>query len=115
MKYLCLVHQHEDRLAGMQPRERWAFEEGLREYADSLRRAGHLLTGHLLEPAASGTQVRVRGGRPLVTDADTRSPEPLAAFFLLDARDLNEAIQLAARNPSARLGVIEVRPVRDLP
>jgi hypothetical protein len=115
MQYLCLVHQGDDRLAGMGTREQRAFEDALREYADSLRRAGHLVAGDLLEPGSAGVLVRVRGGRISVSSApEAWSAETLSAFFLLDARDLNEAIQLATRNPSARSGPIEIRPVRPL-
>jgi hypothetical protein len=116
MKYLCLVHQRDDRLAGMGTGAHRAFEDALREYADSLRRAGHFVAGDLLEPGSAGVLVRIRGGRLSVSSApEDRSAETLSAFFLLDARDLNEAIQLATRNPSARLGPIEIRPVRVLP
>jgi len=116
MKYLCLVHQSDDRLAGMGPGERRVSEDELREYVDRLRRAGHFVAGDLLEPGSAGVLVRVRGSQLLVSSApEARSAEALAAFFLLDARDLNEAIQLATRNPSARIGPIEIRPVRSLP
>jgi hypothetical protein len=116
MKYLCLVHQSDDRLTGMGTGDRRAFEEELREYADCLRRAGHFVVGDLLEPGSAGVLVRVRGGRLSVSSPpEARSADALAAFFLLDARDLNEAIQLATRNPSARIGPIEIRPVRPLP
>jgi hypothetical protein len=96
--------------------EHQAFENELREYVDSLRRAGHFVAGDLLEPGSAGVLVRVRGDRLSVSSApETRTAGSLSAFFLLDARDLNEAIQLATRNPSARIGPIEIRPVRALP
>ena len=108
MKYLCLVYLDA---------ERWAACSDL-ECADYVQQlvAGHrLLAAEPLHPAHTATTVRVRGGEVTLFDgpfAETR--EMLAGFYLIDAKDLNEAIQLAAGIPPARYGSVEVRPVREL-
>ena len=108
MKYLCLVYAEEKKLEGWPDAECMAC-------AESFQKGGQLLAAEPLYPVHSATTVRVRNGEVSVTDgpfAETR--EQLAGFYLLDARDLNEAIQLAAKIPPARVGSIEVRPVREL-
>lgn len=116
MKYLCLVYYDEKAMAAM-PRQVWDdLNQECIACGDSLRAGGHFLGGEPLEPTHTAATVRVRNGRVAVTDgpfAETR--EQLAGFYLLDARDLNEAIQLASRIPPARYGCVEVRPVRQLP
>jgi hypothetical protein len=112
MKYLCLIYRDERELAAL-PRhqaEVWMAEH--RAFDDDLRKSGRHIAAVVLEPVETATTVRVRGGKVSVTDgsfAETR--EQLGGFFLIDARDLNEAIQVAAGIPSARLGSVEVRPI----
>jgi hypothetical protein len=82
---------------------------------DELRASGHFITGTPLHPPHTATTVRVRNGRVSVTDGPfAETKEQLAGFYLIDARDLNEAIQLASRIPPAQFGSIEVRPTREL-
>ena len=108
MKYLCLVYIEEQKLKAVADRECAAFSEGLRQQ-------GHRLAAEALQPVDTATTVRVRNGRLSVTDGPfAETKEQLAGFYLIDARDLNEAIQLAAKIPPAREGSIEVRPVREL-
>jgi hypothetical protein len=77
--------------------------------------SGHFLGGAPLHPVHTATTVRVRNGRPTITDGPfAETKEALAGFYLVDARDLNEAIQLASKIPPARFGSIEVRPLREL-
>ena len=77
--------------------------------------SGHFITGAPLHPVHTATTVRVRNGRPTVTDGPfAETKEALAGFYLIEARDLNEAIQLAARIPPAKFGSIEIRPTREL-
>jgi hypothetical protein len=84
-------------------------------YGDSLDVAGHRIAAEALQPVHTATTVRVRNGRVSVTDGPfAETKEQLAGFYLVDAKDLNEAIQLAAKIPPARVGSIEVRPVRQL-
>jgi hypothetical protein len=108
MKYLCLVYSEEGKLEAISDSECMAF-------GDELRAGGHRLAAEALQPVQSATTVRVRNGRLSLTDGPfAETKEQLAGFYLIDARDLNEAIQLAAKIPPARVGSIEVRPVREL-
>ncbi len=108
MKYLCLVYMEADKLHAVPDRECLAFGEGLRS-------GGHMLAAEALQPIDTATTVRVRHGKVSVTDGPfAETKEQLAGFYLIDARDLNDAIQVAAKIPPAREGSIEVRPVRQL-
>jgi hypothetical protein len=108
MKYLCLVYLEEGKLHAVPDRECLASGEGLRQ-------RGLLVAAEALEPIDSATTVRVRNGAVSVTDGPfAETKEQLAGFYLIDARDLNEAIQVAAKIPPAREGSVEVRPVREL-
>jgi hypothetical protein len=108
MKYVCLVYMDGQTLDAVSDRECQAF-------GDELRASGRYLGGQALQPVQSATTVRVRNGRTAVTDGPfAETKEQLAGFYLIDARDLNEAIQIASRIPPARVGSIEVRPVREL-
>jgi hypothetical protein len=108
MKYLCLVYLEKSKLRAVPDRE----------CADSgagFRQRGLLVAAEALEPVETATTVRVRNGRTAVTDGPfAETKEQLAGFYLIEARDLNEAIQVAAKIPPAREGSIEVRPVREL-
>jgi len=108
MKYLCLVYLEQDKLHAVPDRECMA-------YGDGLRQNGGLLAAEALQPIDTATTVRVRNGRLSVTDGPfAETKEQLAGFYLVEARDLNEAIQTAAKIPPAREGCVEVRPVRQL-
>jgi len=108
MKYACLVYLDETLRETVPDRECKAFGEGLRA-------RGCLLGGEALRPSHTATVVRVRNGGVALTDGPfAETKEQLAGFYLIDAADLNEAIQIAARIPPARVGSIEVRPVREL-
>ncbi|MCL4762939.1 MAG: YciI family protein [Burkholderiales bacterium] len=108
MKYACLVYLDETLRETVPDRECKAFGDGLRA-------RGCLLGGEALRPSHTATVVRVRNGGVALTDGPfAETKEQLAGFYLIDAADLNEAIQIAARIPPARVGSIEVRPVREL-
>ena len=114
MKYLCLIYDEESKLAAMPKDEADAFMGGYFAFTEQLRAAGQYVAGEALHPVHTATTVRIRGGRLATTDgpfAETR--EQLGGFYLVEARDLNEALQIAARIPSAHTGTIEVRPVVD--
>jgi hypothetical protein len=115
MKYLCLVYADEATLNAMpQPEVDALIDETLANNQE-LAASGRLLRAEALEQVAAATTVRVRNRRLSATDgpfAETR--EQLGGFVLVEARDLNEAIQLAGRIPAARIGSVEVRPVIDL-
>ncbi len=114
MKYLCLAYEDEAIFADM-PRSQWdALRAETLAYASSLRASGHLLSAEPLQSARSAVTVRVRDRRVATTDGPfAETKEQLGGFFLIEARDLNEAIQISAQWPSARFGTIEVRPLED--
>jgi hypothetical protein len=108
MKYLCLVYLEEQKLHAVPDAECLASGEGFRN-------RGLLIAAEALEPVATAATVRVRNGTMSVTDGPfAETKEQLAGFYLIDAHDLNEAIQVAAKIPPAREGSVEVRPVREL-
>ena len=115
MKYLCLIYHDEKQLAAMPKAEMSALNARHLEFNDGLVDSGHFIEAEALHPAADTACVRVRNGRTSVTDGPfAETKEMVAGFYFIEARDLNEAIQVAARIPSAPLGTIEVRPCRDL-
>lgn len=115
MKYLCLVYYEEKDVYSMPPPQWKSLVGECLAYGEDVRRSGHFVGGEALQPVSTARTVRVRNGKVTTTDgpfAETR--EQLAGFYLMEARDLNEAIQVASRIPPARLGSIEIRPIRDL-
>ena len=114
MRYLCLAYEEEralDTLSG----EQWAaLRQDTLDYVEDLRRSGRLVLTHALQSVQNATTVRVRHNRLSTTDGPfAETKETLGGFFLIEATDLNEAIQVAAKWPSARLGSIEVRPIEE--
>ena len=108
MKYLCLVYMAERTLADIPDSECMA-------YGDSLRKSGRYVAAEALQRVETATTVRVRNGKVSLTDGPfAETKEQLAGFYLIDAKDLDEAVQIAAKIPPARVGSIEVRPVREL-
>ena len=108
MKYLCLVYLEEQKLHAVPDRECIAC--GAR-----MRNSGALMAAEALQPVDTATTVRGRNGRVSITDGPfAETKEQLAGFYLIEARDLNDAIQVAAKIPPAREGSVEVRPVREL-
>ena len=108
MKYLCLVYLESGKLHACADSE-------CKAYGDALAESGRRIAAEALQPVHTATTVRVRDGKVSVTDGPfAETKEQLAGFYLVDARDLNEAIRVASRIPPARFGSIEVRPVREL-
>jgi hypothetical protein len=108
MKYMCLVYGEEQLTQTIDDRECVANGEALRQ-------AGHYVAAESLQPVSTAATVRVRNGRVTVTDGPfAEAKEVIAGFYLIEARDLEEATALAAKIPPARVGAIEVRPVRQL-
>lgn len=115
MKYLCLVYYDESQLEAMTKTEWESLVGECLDCAGGLRDSGQLLAGEALQPTHTATTVRVRNGRTATTDGPfAETKEQLAGFYLLEARDLNDAVQAASKIPPARYGSIEVRPIRDL-
>jgi hypothetical protein len=115
MKYVCLCYDEEKKLKAMRQSEWDAVVREVRAYNDELRKKGRLIAAQALQSVETATTVRVRDGKVSTTDGPfAETKEQLGGFFLINARDLNEAVQVASRLPGARLGCIEVRPVREL-
>jgi hypothetical protein len=113
MKYMLLVYMNENAMNGSEREECYAESTALTQELHARRQ---YITASPLQPVATATSVRVRDGKRLVTDGPfAETHEQLGGFYLIDAKDLNEAISIAARVPPARKGTIEVRPVMELP
>lgn len=108
MKYLCLVYGEERNIRTLDDHECLAFDQ-------DLRASGRCVASEALQPVETATTLRVRNGKLSVSDGPfAETKEQLAGFYLIEARDLNEALELASRIPPARVGSIEVRPVRPI-
>jgi hypothetical protein len=108
MKYLCLVYLDESRLNELP-------DEDCVAYDGVIRNSGHCVASEALESVQTATTVRVRDGKVSITDGPfAETKEQLTGFYLIDAKDLDEAIAIAAKIPPARVGSIEVRPVRPI-
>lgn len=115
MKFLCLAYEEESKLNELSRPEWDVLRSETLAYVDILQKSGHLILTNALQSAHTAATVRVREGNLSVTDgpyAETR--EQLGGFFLLEARDRREAVELASSWPSARLGSIEVRPIEEV-
>jgi len=116
MRYLLLCCHEEKKLDSMSKSECDAIMEETMVYCEALKKSGHLLAVDQLEPIHTAKSVRARNGKLSVTDGPfAETKEQLGGYFLISARDLNEAIQVASKFPSVRFGTMEVRPVRDFP
>ena len=116
MKYLCLVYYDEKNLDALSKSEFDALVGEAHAYNDVMRKGGHYVVSNALESVKTATTLRFRNGKLSTTDGPfAETKEQLGGFILIEARDLNEAIQVAAKIPPARLGCIEVRPIRELP
>lgn len=115
MKYLCLVYFEPQVLSALSPSEDAELTRESLAYDQELDKRGQLILAHALQPVSSATTVRVRNGRLSTTDGPfAETKEILGGFILIEARDLNEAIQAASGIPLAKLGSIEIRPIMRL-
>ena len=114
MRYLCLIYDEEKKLATMSKGDSEAFMGEYGAFTEAIKKSGHFLAGEALQPVHTATTVRVRNGKLSSTDGPfAETKEQLGGFYLINARDLNDAIQVASRIPSARLGSIEVQPIME--
>ena len=112
MKYLCLVYFDEKTFATApgRPSDKECFASG-----EAMQKSGHYVAAEPLEPTITAKSVRVRNGKVSITDGPfAETKEQLGGFYLIEAEDMDEALRLAAKIPPARVGTIEVRPVRTL-
>ena len=116
MKYLCLIYADETLWDRLPKTDELNMMAEYRAFGEDVKRSGHLVSGFRLRPSSAATTVRVRNGSMSTTDGPfAETKEQLGGFYLIDARDLNEAVQVAGRIPGARLGSIEVRPIWEPP
>jgi hypothetical protein len=116
MKYLLLIYENESAWASILEDEKGRIYQEYMDYSKRIRKNGNYVAGEALQPVSSATTVRVRNGKTLTTDgpfAETR--EQLGGFFMVEAKDLDEAIKLAGGIPAVRTGSIEVRPILPTP
>ena len=116
MKYMLLIYEAEANFAKQSKEQMAALMGDYRGFSQSIAQSGHYKAGDQLHPVSAATTVRVRNGKRQTTDgpfAETR--EQLGGYYLIDAKDLDEAIGIAARIPGAQTGSIEVRPVFERP
>jgi hypothetical protein len=112
MQYLLLIYDSENVWNDMPEEERGKLFAEYGEFTQSIIKSGNFKSGEALEPVAKATTLRVRNGKRLTTDGPfAETKEQLGGYYLVDAKDLDEALSIAARIPSARIGSIEVRPV----
>ena len=115
MKYMLLIHDDEKGLQALSDGDRRAMMGEYRKFTEEIRASGHYKAGSQLQPTRSATSVRVRQGKRLVTDGPfAETLEQLGGYYLVEAKDLDEAIALAARIPSVRIGTIEIRPLEEM-
>jgi hypothetical protein len=114
MKYLCLIYEDEKLYETMTKEQGDAVMGEYYAFTDGIRKSGQYVSGEALQPIATATTVRMRNGKISTTDGPfAETKEQLGGFYLVEAKDLNEAIQVAAKIPGAKTGSVEVRPVID--
>jgi hypothetical protein len=114
MRYVCLIYENQKAWETMPPADSEAIMNEYFVFTEDIRKNGKYVAGEALQPTGTATTVRVRNGKVSTTDGPfVETKEQLGGFYLIEAKDLNEASQVAARIPSARLGGVEVRPVVD--
>jgi hypothetical protein len=112
MQYLMLIYDVEADWSKMSAAEQAAMYKEYGQFTQQISESGNHRAGHQLKPIATATTVRLRDGKRLVTDGPfAETKEQLGGFYLVEAKDLDEAISIAARIPSARHGSIEIRPI----
>jgi hypothetical protein len=116
MKYLLLIYESEQASVGLSEAEQGQIYQEYMDYTNGIKKKGHYVAGEALQPVSTATTVRVKNGKTLTTDgpfAETR--EQLGGFYMVEAKDLDEAIKLATGIPAVRTGSIEVRPIMPTP
>ena len=115
MRYLCLIYEDEAAWQKMPKPEADKIYGEYFEFTDSIKKSGHYVGGNPLQPTQTATTVRVRNGKVSTTDGPfAETKEQLGGYYLVEAKDLNDAIRVAAKIPSARVGSIEVRPILEM-
>ena len=115
MKYLCLIYSDETQWPKLAKAEMDKMIGEYLDFGDSIKQSGHYIGGNRLQPTTAATTVRIRSGKLSTTDGPfAETKEQLGGYYLIEAKDLNDAILVASRIPGARFGSIEVRPIADV-
>lgn len=115
MKYICLGYMEAGKFETMSEHERESFVDGCFAYDDVLRKGGHFAGGEALQPADNAVTLRYQGGKVTITDGPyAETKEQIGGILILEADDLNHAIQLMSKHPGVRGGPFEIRPAADL-
>ena len=113
MQYLLLIYDNEAEMLANRTGSGEVMMKEYRDFTDSILKSGNMKAGDALQPTSTATCVRIRNGKTLTTDGPfAETKEQLGGYYLIEAKDLDEATKIAARVPSAKSGTIEVRPVR---
>jgi hypothetical protein len=114
MRFMFMIYHDEKELEALPEAERQGLVDGALEYMEELRQSGHYIVADALQRSRTARTIRVRRGKVSTTDGPfAETKEQLGGFFLIEAKDLYEACEIASRFPPARIGVVEVRPVRE--
>jgi hypothetical protein len=115
MKFLFMIFHDEGTLDALPKEEMQTLVDSALDYTEEIRQSGHYIVSNALQRSRSARTIRVRGGKATITDGPfAETKELLGGFFLIEAKDMDEACAVAARFPPARIGTIEVRPVQEL-
>lgn len=114
MRYVCLVYHEETKVNALPVSQVETFVDEVLDYREELRRSGHFIASDALQSVRTATTIRVRNGKMSITEGPfAETKEQLGEFYLINATDLNEAIRVASKLPPARLGCIEIRPIKE--
>jgi hypothetical protein len=115
MKFMFMIYHDENVLDALPEGEMQTLVDSALDYDEEIRQSGHYIVSNALQPPRTARTIRVRGGKVSTTDGPfAETKEQLGGFFLIEAKDMDEACAVASRFPPARLGIIEVRPVQEL-
>ena len=115
MKFLFMIFHDEKTLDALPEPQMQTLVDSALDYMDELRRSGHFIVSNALQRTRTARTVRIEGGKVFTTDGPfAETKEQLGGFFLIEAKDMDEACALASRFPPARVGIVEVRPVQEL-
>jgi hypothetical protein len=115
MKFMFMIYHDEDELDALPAGEMQTLVDSALDYDEEIRRSGHYIVSDALQPARTARTIRVRGGKVSTTDGPfAETKEQIGGFFLIEAKDMDEACAVASRFPPVRIGIIEVRPVQEL-
>jgi hypothetical protein len=114
MRYLCLIYDEEKKWAAMSKGETDAIMGEYFAFTEDVKKSGQYIGGEALQPVSTATSVRVRGGKMSTTDGPfAETKEQLGGYYLINAKDLNDALQVASKIPGAKTGTVEVRPIQE--